>query len=254
MRHKKILEVFTVIYEQKQKIGFILEGLEKKIYLSAISVEQNTKVKVREVEILTGSTMRVEFYQKGDKMFRGEINDGESLIVKNFWIECKGSVSKMRENNSSLLKNFKEIKSVFIFNKNDKDIIGFDIGEEKAVFTSANYVTAITSLSLGEIHILEGSYILPKFYQEGENIYEAKDRAPMYCWKSETLLKKLNLRLLGTLEEMHDRFENSESSLSVNHHDSRDDYTDSYDSNNWLSDAAGSDDPDVMSDAYWNLD
>lgn len=33
-----------------------------------------------------------------------------------------------------------------------------------------------------------------------------------------------------------------------------DDYYSDYNSDNWLIDAAGSDDPEVMNDVYWNLD
>lgn len=32
------------------------------------------------------------------------------------------------------------------------------------------------------------------------------------------------------------------------------DYDDYYDNSNWLADAAGTDDPEVMNDVYWNLD
>jgi len=39
-----------------------------------------------------------------------------------------------------------------------------------------------------------------------------------------------------------------------NHNDYDYNYDDYYDSSNWLADAAGTDDPEVMNDVYWNLD
>lgn len=254
MRHKKILEVFTIIYKGRQRVGFKVEGMDKYIFLGPANVKQCTNVKLTEVEILIGSTLRPELYKEGEEMVNGQICKGDYPVIKNFWIECSDSIENMRKRNADKLKVFKEIQKVFAFNRNDKDIIGFDVGEEKAVFVPANRVTNLTKLDLSEIHILEGSFIAPEYYNEGENIYEGINHEPVLCRKSGVIVKDLNLRLFGKVEEMHERYENSEPSYSTGFYDSHDDYDSGYDSSNWLADAAGSDDPEVMSVAYWNMD
>jgi hypothetical protein len=254
MRHKKILDVYTIIYKGRQRVGFKVEGMDKHIFLSPGNVKQCTNIELIEVEILIGSTLRPELYKVGEEMINGQICKSGYPIIKDFWIECKDSIENMRKLNADKLKNFKEIQKVFTFNRNDKNIVGLDIDEEKAVFVQANRITNLTKLDLSEIHILEGSFIAPEYYKEGENIYEGIDHKPEIFRKSGVILKELNLRLFGKVEEMHERFENSEPSYSTGYYESYGNYNSGYDSNNWLADAAGSDDPEVMSIAYWNMD
>ena len=254
MRHKKILEVFTFIKKGRQKVGFKVEGMEKYLILRPSNVRQCTGIDLTEVEILIGSTIRPELYKEGEEMINGQIWNGDYPIIKNFWIECSDSIENMRKNHADKLKDFKEIKKVFSFNRNHEDLIGFDIGEEKAVFVRANRLINLTKIDLSEIHILEGSLIAPEYYKEGENLYDGRDHEPELCRKSGVILKNLNLRLFGNVEEMHERHENSEPSYSTDHYSSYVDYDSGYDSSNWLADAAGSDDPEVMSVAYWNMD
>ena len=186
-------------------------------------------------------------------MFNGEICKEGYPIIKDFWIECADSVENMRKKNITSQKDFKEIKKVFHFNKYDKTTVGLDTGENKAIFISLNWISKITGLDLSEMHILEGSFIAPEYFDEGDNIYEGRDKEPEYCRKGGTLLKNLNLRLYGNVKEMRERFENSEPRYSTGNYN-KNDYGESYDSDNWLMDAAGTDDPEVMRDVYWNLD
>ena len=253
MRQKKILEVFTIIYKGKQKIGFKVEEMDKNLFLSPKNVKQCTGVSLTEVEILVGSIMRAELYKEGEEMFNGQKFEGDVPIVKEFWIEPINSYENMKEANADKLKNFKEIQKVFTFNRNNKNLIGFNIGEEKAIFVPANRVTGLTKLDLSEIHILEGSFIAPEFYNEGENLNEGSELEPILCRKSGVILKDLNLRLFGKVEEMHERYENAEPSYSIGYFNSHTNHSGYY-SSNWLEDAAGSDDPEVMNDAYWNMD
>lgn len=254
MIHKSILDIFTIIYKGRQRIGFKVQGIEKFLYLSPASVKQCTGVRINEVEILIGSKIRPVFYKKGEKMFGGNIYEDNYPIIKDFWIECSDTIEIMRNKNSDKLIDLKEIKKVFHFHKFGKNNIGFDVGEDKPIFTNAKRILALTSLDLSEIHILEGSYIGPEFYQKGENIYEGMDREPEICYRSGVLLKNLNLRFFGKIEEMHERFENSEPSYAIGYDNSSYDNNSSYDSSNWLANAAGTDDPEVMRDVYWNLD
>lgn len=248
MRHKRILDVFAIIYKGKQRVGFKVEGMDKCIFLSPDNVKQCTNVELTEVEILTGSTLRPEIYKVGEEMFNGKIYKGNHPIIKDFWIECSDSIENMRKQNADKLKDFKKIEKVFTFNRNGKDRIGFDVGEEKAVFASANSVTSLTQLDLNEIHILEGSFIAPEYYKEGDVLFDGE-----ICRKSNVLLKDLNLRLYGKVEDMQERYENTEPSYSTGSYDLYNYYDDGYDSSNWLADAAGSNDPETMSVAYWNM-
>jgi hypothetical protein len=245
MRHKLIKDVFTIINKGRQQIGFEVEGLDKYIFLSPGNIMQCTKVSINEVEILIGSKIRPELYTDGEEMTNGEIYKGKYPIIKDFWIECTGSVEHMRNQNQDKIKPLKEIQKVFQFHRNGKDNVGFDTGEEKATFISSNRLQKLTLLEPSEFHILEGSFINPEFYQEGEELHGGGT-----CFRSGALLKSLNLRYYGKIEEMHERFESS-----TNYHDEdNNNYDDNYDSNNWLADAAGSNEAEDMSVAYWNMD
>lgn len=255
MRHKKILDVFTRILKGRQKVIFRLEGLEQPVFLEPGNVKQCTGLEITEVELLIGSSMRIECYEHGEIMLNGEVHiSGESLIIKDFWIELEDTLENLKVKNASRLLSFKEIKKVFHFNRNDTDTVGFDVWEEKAVFISANLLLGLTKLSLSEVHILEGSYIAPVYFEVGEIVNVDTDKEPILCRKSGVLLKEINLRLFGKTEEMHERFESdntppwSDNHEHVYHNDTRDN------SRSWLSDAAGSRDRDVMNDVYWNLD
>jgi hypothetical protein len=257
MSYKTITKVFTIIYKGRQQVGFQIEGIEKCIYLSPLNVEQDTKIKITEVELLIGSKIRPEFYKLGEIMFNGKVFYEGFPVIKDFRIKCADTIENLRIANSGKLLKFKEIFKVFHFNRNNNETVGFEIGEEKAIFIQAKRLLNQTSLSLNEIHILEGSYISPEYFKEGENINEGIDMPPKLCIKSGVVLKHLNLRFWGKVNEMHKKFENSDSTTYQRNYRSgkhyfQNDY--SNDSNNWLEDVAGSDDPEVMNDVYWNLD
>lgn len=254
MRHKNIVDVFTIIYKGRQRVGFKIEGIEKFIYLSPSSIKQCTNVDINEVEILIGSKMRPEFYKKDEKMFTGEVYQEGRPIIKDFWIDCQGTIEEMRNLNTDKLKPFKVIKEVFHFHKFGKENVGFRTNDDKTIFTSANRVLGLTSLNLNEIHILEGSYISPDYYKEGEDINDGLGKEPKLCYKSGVLLKSLNLRFFGKIQEMHERFENSGPTYATGHTNSIREHEGDHSSGSWLAEAAGTDDPEVMGDVYWNLD
>jgi hypothetical protein len=251
MEYRIIIDVFTIIWKGKQKVGFKLENLDKPLFVSPKFVFNNTGIKINEVELLIGSRLKPNFFDIGDKMFSGKIfQRGESKIVKSFNIIMDGSINELKIKNNKYLKNFKEIKKIFHFTRNNRISVGFDIGEEKATFISANWLKGLTTLDLDEIHILEGSFILPEYFEVGENIYEGMDKTPDFCRKSGVILKDLKIRFYGKIDEMHERFENSEPEYVTTYEN----YDSGYDSSNWLEDLAGTDDPEVMRDVYWNID
>lgn len=60
--------------------------------------------------------------------------------------------------------------------------------------------------------------------------------------------RNINETKLKSYENYRARYSNNYDS------DDYDNYYESYSSDNWLVDAAGCDDPEVMNDVYWNLD
>ena len=137
-------------------------------------------------------------------MFSGKINEGKALIIKEFWIDLKEPLENLRVSNSNNLKPLKEIKKIFQITRNGKSLIGFDTGNEKATFIEAKRIEGLTNLHSSKLHILEGSFINPEYFREGELMYKAN-----ICRKSNVILKALNLRYFGNIEEMHKRFENN---------------------------------------------
>lgn len=248
MRHRIIKDVFTIIFQGRQRIGFETEGLNEVIYLSYGNVKQCTGIKINEVEILIGSKIRPEFYQVGEKMLNGKICDNQQTIIKDFWIECEGTYEEMKSKNLDKLKPLLEIKKVFQFNRNGQDVVGFETGKEKAIFIFSNRLKKLTKLNSDEFHILEGSFINPEYYQVGEEIYGGGK-----CYKSDSILKALNLRFYGKFEEMHERFENSALNYVIGNYNSLNS-EDEYNSRNWLANSVDSDDSEMMSVGYWNMD
>jgi hypothetical protein len=250
MNYKKITDAFTVIWKGKQKIGFKIDDIKNPLFVNPKFVFNQTGIAINEIELLIGSYFDPTFFEVGDKFYNGKIfQKSETKIVKSFNIIMEGSVDELREKNRNYLKNYKEIIKVFHFTRNEKTTVGLDTGEEKATFISSKRLKGITTLDINEIHILEGSFILPEYFNIGENIYEKMNEKPEYCRKSGVILKNLNLRFFGKVEEMHERHENSEPECVTTY----DDYDYRYDSNNWLEDLAGTDDPEVMRDVYWNI-
>lgn len=255
MQKREILDVFSFTREGKQKVGFIVEGMESPVFLSFNNVGTCTNVDIKEFEILIGSKIKPKLYRKGEAMYNGEICQEDNSVIKDFWIECSGSIEEMRKQNFDKIKHFKKIEKTFSFHRDGKDVIGFDVGDERAVFVPAAKVTGPFSINLAEIHIFRGAFVAPEYYKKGENIYEGLDREPDFCRKDGVLVKKLNLRFYGSIEELREKsLEKPQSSPSATCNDHSYSYSSDYDTRNWLADAAGSNDPEMMSVAYWNMD
>lgn len=204
MRHKKILHVFTIFHKGRQQVGFVVENNEKYIYLSPANIKQNTGVEINEVEILIGSTIRPTFYGNGEKMFDGRICTIDNYVIKDFWITLSETIEELRVKNKDKVLPMKNIIRVFQFTKDNRNVTGFDTGDVKATFISSERLHKLTSLDPREFHILEGSFICPEYYKEGEQMGGTHG---LIAKKSGVMLKNLNLRFSGNAEEMHKNFE-----------------------------------------------
>ena len=199
-----IKDVFGYIKDGEQLVGFVVGTEEKYIFLSPAQVYQSAGVEVNEVEILIGSRFRPEYYKKGEEMFNGEICEDEETAIKDFWIETTGSVEEMRKNNEDKIKNFLKIKKVFNFKKNGKDMTGIELENDDVVFVSSKFVKSITSIDRNEFGILESSYALPEYYEEGEDIYKWIDDKEEKCRKENTIVKKLDIRMKRDIYDKDD--------------------------------------------------
>ena len=253
IRHKKIINISTFFHKGKQRVEIEIKNNKASIYLTPSNIKQNTNVEVNELEILIGSKIRPTYFKIGEKMLNGEKCTIENLIIKDFWITPSTSIEEMRKLNESKILPLKRIQKVFQFTRNNKNSVGFDIGEEKAIFLSSNRLEGLTQLDPSEFHILQNSYVAPVYFQKGEVLFNGEK-----AYKSNVLLKKLNLRYSGTVEEMHSNIVEDNS----NFYYSENDNSKSYDQYGGPSDGYGDYlDDDFINDAlggepsaYWNID
>lgn len=246
---KKIIEVFPFLWKGKQKLGFKVENLEKPVFINAKEVIDGTGVFIDEVEILAGSYLKPIFFQPGERLSTGRIfQKGDSKLIKSFDIIIDEPLDELRSKNKDLIKDLKIIEKVFQFTRNGKTTIGLDVGEDKSVFIASEWLYGLSRLNFSNIKLLEGSYVDPEYFSKGENIYEGMDKKAEYCRKSGVILKNLNLRI-DDFEIEHKELQDEYLMSNYSNEDNS-----SYDVKNWLEDVAGSDDPEVMNDAYWNLD
>jgi len=196
MRHKEILDVIVIIHNGKQKVGFKLKDIENICYLTPLQVYEATAIKITEVEILIGSTMRVVFYRKGEELFDGRICNKNNLIVKDFWITLSGTYHGMKEKNKDKIKPYEIIYEVsgwgHIHDLPEDGKIFFYTSYKKGVYIKKTSLASLTKFDPDEFHILLGSYIAPEYFKKGERIWSGD-----ICRKDETVLKSLNLRYSG---------------------------------------------------------
>ena len=257
-RHKKIINVFSRIKKGRQLVGFEVENYPYLIYLTAKQIKDNTQLEINEIDMLIGSTIRPEFYQRGEKRFDGEITNEENKFIKDFWITLNAlTIEEFKLKNRHNYINLEVIEKVFTFNRNSVQNVGIKTKQENTYFVTSKRLSALTNLEPSEFHILESSFVNPEFYINGEIMAGGN-----VCYGDNKIIKALNLRFMGNFEEMHEHFENyghkyysSRKSLSRNSHYSYDEYngpSDGY--GGYLDDDFTNDVLDGHPDAYWNID
>ncbi len=73
---------------------------------------------------MIGSTLRIDFYKKEEKLLDGKICDKDNLIVKEYFFELQKPLDRLRIENKKQLLPFKKITQIFYFNKFNKDSVG----------------------------------------------------------------------------------------------------------------------------------
>lgn len=215
-----------------------------------------TKLQVFEIELLIGSMAQVWYYEENEKMVNGRICLTNNQFVKKYSIKLEDSIDELKLNKSHLLLPFRKITKIFHFNKNGNNTVGIKTSiEDETIFIYLKRFEALTQLNKDEMFILNGSYIYPEFYKAGEILASGNK-----VQKDNILLKSLNLRFWGTLDEMEDSaLDNlNESGRSERNYESKTSHSEyggvsdgygGYLDDDFINDALGGD-----PDAYWNID
>ncbi|MBS1939621.1 MAG: hypothetical protein JST38_01925 [Bacteroidetes bacterium] len=217
MRHKPIRNIKTRIRNKRQLVIVEFDNKEF-VFITPNNIKQNTSLEVFELELLIGSTMRIEFYKKGEKMFNGKECNKDNLIVKEYFFELQKPVDKLRVENATQLLGYKRIKEIFYFHKFGKDNVGIKAQDDKVTFLSLKRFEIQSKLDKSEQHILVGSYILPEYYKTGETLPNGT-----IVTQDNKILRWINLRYSDNVEGMHENFENA-----IGYYDGED-YYDGYD-------------------------
>lgn len=217
MRHKPIKAIRTRIRNKRQLVIIEFDNNEF-VFLSPNNIKQNTTLEVNELELLIGSTLRIDFYKKGEKMFNGKICDKDNLIVKEYFFELQKSVDKLRTENKNQLLPFKQISKIFYFHKFDRENVGIETEDGKVTFLPLKRFELQSKLDKSEQHILVGSFIMPEYYKKGDTFSDGTQV------RNDNVLRWINLRYSDNVEGMHENFENA-----VGYYDGED-FHDNYDS------------------------
>jgi hypothetical protein len=201
MRHKTIRNIKTRIYNKRQ-LAILEFDNQEFVFLSPTNIKQNTSLEVFELELLIDSTLRIEFYTKGEKMLKG-ICEKDNLIVKEYFFELQKPVDKLRVENKHRQLPFKKIKELFYYNKFNRENVGIKTEDDKVIFISLKRFEFQSKLDKSEQHILVGSYICPVYYKTGETLNDGS------IAKTDNVLRWINLRYSNNIEAMHESFENS---------------------------------------------
>ncbi len=247
MRHKPIRNIKTRIRKKRQLVIVEFDNNEF-VFISANNIKQNTTLEVNEIELLIGSTLRIDFYKKGEQMFNGKICEKDNLIVKEYFFELSKTVDRLRNENKNQLLPYKRITKIFYFHKFNRENAGIETEDGKVTFLPLKRFEIHSKLEKSEQHILVGSFIMPEYYKKGETFSDGT------IVKNDNVLKWINLRYSDNIEGMHENFENNVGYYDgEDYYDGSDDGPGAYGYSSWdemtLYEAFEGDPSN-----YWNID
>lgn len=197
MNFSKIIKVSTALSKKRQVA--ILETINKDvIYISPNNISQNTSLAIFEIELLIGSKVRIEYYSKGEKMFKG-ICQKDNSIVKDYFFDLLKPIEKLRIENNFQLLPFLKISKIFNFHKFNQDNVGIELSNGKVIYMSQKRFDFQSKLDKNDQFILVGSYVMPQYYAFGEILPSG-----MQVRENNKVLKSLNLRYSGNYDTMFD--------------------------------------------------
>lgn len=200
---KTIKTIFTRI-RNKRIIVIIKFDDENFIFLSPNNIKQNTSLNINELELLVGSTVRIEYYKIGDKLLNKTICNHENLIVKEYYFDLIKPVDILRQENKSQLLPFKKIVKIFYFDKFGRENVGIKTEDNAVIFLPAKRFELQSKLETRNLQILLGSYIMPEYYKKGESFNDGT-----IVSKDNAILKWINLRYTDNVDRMIQKYENS---------------------------------------------
>lgn len=253
-RYSIITDVYVRFYNKRQLIVLNRQN-GKPVFLSYNQVKQSTGLYIDQIELLVGSSIRVNYYEYGDIMYNGRECNSEQSIVKDFWITLADTIENLKIKNSTFLRCFDKIVRIDIKSINgiSKAIILTDKG--KKIWTNSKYLSKYTTLDIEEIRILEGSLIWVIFYNVGEIL-----RNGTKVTTADKIEKEYQIRFIYEYEKMYKNFEytnklqeDSTGDVFVkNKYGEYDGPSDGY--GGYLDDDFINDVLDGNVDAYWGLD
>lgn len=217
MRHKPIRNIKTRIRNKRQLVIIEFDNKEF-VFIAPNNIRQNTSLEVFELELLVGSTLRIDFYKSGELMFNGQNCNKDNVLIKEYFFELQKPVNRLRIENASQLLPFRKIKDIFYYHKFNRENVGIKTDDDSVTFLSLKRFEIQSKLDKSEQHILIGSYIFPEFYKKGEMLPNGT-----VVNLDNKILRWINLRYSDKLQVMHENFENS-----IGFYDGED-YYDNYD-------------------------
>lgn len=200
---KIILSIKTINYRKK---SFVIINLNngKSVFLTMGQIIQNVpSLQINELEILTGSKVRIDFFKVGDEMRSGNICNKDEEYVKEYFIKLEEPIDILREKKQYSILPFLMIEKIFYYEKNGKMLPGIKTyGSDRTIFLNEGRLEKVSGLEKDEQHILNRSFIYVDYYKIGDDLGKS---GKVY---TNNLVKTIIIRYRGTVNQMHEWFEN----------------------------------------------
>ncbi len=112
-------------------------------------------------------------------------------------------VDKLRIENKPRLLPYEKIIKIFRFVKFNRENVGIEIEDGRIIYIPQKRLDIQSSLEKSEQHILIGSYIMPEYYEPGDEFLDGT------IVQKSGVLKWINLRFLDKTEGMHENVGNN---------------------------------------------
>jgi hypothetical protein len=186
MEYKQIRRIKTIIKNKRQLAVLGFDNGEF-VFLIPTSVVQKTGLEIFEFELLIGSSIKIDFYKKGEMMFKG-ICQKDDLFVKMSSFKLQKPVEQLRVENRDNLLPFKRITGLFYYHKFNRDNVGIKTDDGNVTLISLKRFEIQSNLERDEQYLLEGSYMCPEYYKIGDILSNGS------VANTDKVLKWLNIR------------------------------------------------------------
>lgn len=204
-RHRTIVGIKTRVVRKKLFV-IVNFSSENYVFISYEQIKQNTGLEAFEIELLLGSTMRVDYYRIGEMMFNEKVCQKANTFMKEYYIELVKPIQKLRIESANQLLSFDRITEIFYFHKHNVDKVGIKTSDDKIHYLTEKSFQIVSGLDRSEQHILIGSFVSPQYYVIGETLLNGS-----LVTQDNKLVKYLNLRYLDKVTAMHEIFEKTSS-------------------------------------------